>query len=115
MFKGILILAVRHNRTRTVFSRNAETTLHHCKTYVVFMHNMHPVAKSIDEMQCSHFSMDPKQIKSLFLPMRLQTTDTACTRQTDRQTDSKVRCHDTDCTTSKDTSVAIRANCSDSL
>jgi hypothetical protein len=47
MFEAILILAVRRNRTRTVFSRNAKTSLHHCKTYLVFMHNMYPVAKSV--------------------------------------------------------------------
>lgn len=70
---------------------------------------MHPVAKGVDEMESSHFSMDPKQIKDLFLPMLLQTTDTACTRQTI----SNIRCHDTDCSASKDKSVGIRANCSD--
>jgi hypothetical protein len=41
------------------------------------MYNMHPVAKSVDELECSHFSMDPKQIKYFFLPVLLQTTDTA--------------------------------------
>jgi hypothetical protein len=46
------------------------------------MHNMYPVSKSVDKVRCSHFSMDPQQIKGLFLAMRLQTTDTACTRQT---------------------------------
>jgi len=97
IFDGILILAVWHNRTRTVFSRHAETTLHHCTTYVLFIYNMHPVAKGVDEMESSHFSMDPKQIKDLFLPMLLQTTDTACTRQTI----SNIRCHDTDCSASK--------------
>jgi len=44
IFDGILILAVWHNRTRRVFSRNAETTIHHCTTYVLLMYNMHPVA-----------------------------------------------------------------------
>jgi len=68
IFDGILILAVWHNRTLTVFLRNTETALHHCTTYLLFMYNMHPVAKCVDEIQCSHFSMDPKQIKYLFLP-----------------------------------------------
>jgi hypothetical protein len=72
------------------------------------MYNMHPVAKSVDEIQCSHFSMDQKQIKDLFLPLLLRTTDTTCIRQTV----DKIRYHDTDCSTSKDKSVTIRANCS---
>jgi hypothetical protein len=41
------------------------------------MYKIHPMAKGVDEMECSHFSMDPKQIKDLLLPMLLQTTDTA--------------------------------------
>jgi len=62
IFDGILILAVWHNRMRTVFSRNADTTIHHCTIHVLFMYNMHPLAKSVDELQCSHFSMGLKQI-----------------------------------------------------
>jgi hypothetical protein len=107
IFDGILILAVWHNRTRTVFSQNAETALHHCTAYVLFMYNMHPMAKCVDEIQCSHFSIDPKQVKDLFLPMLLQTTDIACIIQTV----SNIRCHDTDCSTSKDialTCVQVR-------
>lgn len=41
--------------------------------------------------------------------MLLQTTDTACTRQTV----SNITRHDTACSTSKDKSAAIRANCID--
>jgi hypothetical protein len=67
------------------------------------MYKMHPVTKSVEEIQCSHFSMDSKQIKDWFLSNLLQTTDTACT--------SNIRCHDTDCSTSKDKSVAIRDVC----
>jgi hypothetical protein len=45
------------------------------------MYHMHPVAKNVDETNCSHISMYPKQIKYLFLLICLQITETPYTTQ----------------------------------